>query len=359
MNYKARTRGFTLIELLVVIAIIGILSTLAIVALSSARQKARDSKRVADMNQITRALELYYNDSNSYPTLITPGQPLAFGSTTYLAQVPSNPVPQNDGDCSNNNYTYASSGDNNVGYAVNFCLGAAVSSLPKGFNYTSMNGFNGDPTLIGWWKLDEGTSATANDTSASKNNALFPGTSSDPSWVTGRTSSSSKALSFDNSDDYIQVAHNSNQLLTNGGTITAWINPIGIGSTGRIVDKTSSGAGGTGYTFNTASGTRLQFIINAGSGALSASSSLPLSQWSMATVTWDATGLSTIYINGVANGTPAVAGTPSGITTTNPLRIGNRSNATGNTFNGSISDVRVYNRPLSAAEILALYNATR
>jgi len=64
---NSRPRGFTLIELLVVIAIIGLLSTLAVVALNSARQKARDAKRVADVKQIQTALELYFNDSNSYP----------------------------------------------------------------------------------------------------------------------------------------------------------------------------------------------------------------------------------------------------------------------------------------------------
>ena len=60
-------KGFTLIELLVVIAIIGLLSTLAVVALSSAREKARDSKRLSDLKQIQTALELYYTDENAYP----------------------------------------------------------------------------------------------------------------------------------------------------------------------------------------------------------------------------------------------------------------------------------------------------
>lgn len=64
MKLFSARKGFTLIELLVVIAIIGILSTLAIIALGSARQKARDSKRVADMQQLGRALEVYYTDNN-------------------------------------------------------------------------------------------------------------------------------------------------------------------------------------------------------------------------------------------------------------------------------------------------------
>jgi general secretion pathway protein G len=60
-------KGFTLIELLVVIAIIGLLSTLAVVALGNARVKARDSKRLSDLKQMQTALELYYTDQSGYP----------------------------------------------------------------------------------------------------------------------------------------------------------------------------------------------------------------------------------------------------------------------------------------------------
>ncbi|MFA7244911.1 MAG: prepilin-type N-terminal cleavage/methylation domain-containing protein [Candidatus Magasanikbacteria bacterium] len=71
-------KGFTLIELLVVIAIIGVLSTLAVVALGSARQKANDAKRLSDVKQIQTALELFYTDQNSYPTSTN----LVLGSAT-------------------------------------------------------------------------------------------------------------------------------------------------------------------------------------------------------------------------------------------------------------------------------------
>lgn len=64
---KKNKKGFTLVELLVVIAIIGILASIGIVAISGARIKARDAKRVSDLTQIASALELYYADQAAYP----------------------------------------------------------------------------------------------------------------------------------------------------------------------------------------------------------------------------------------------------------------------------------------------------
>ncbi|HQB76688.1 MAG TPA: prepilin-type N-terminal cleavage/methylation domain-containing protein, partial [bacterium] len=60
-------KGFTLIELLVVIAIIALLSTLSVVALNNARVKSRDARRLSDIKQIRTALEMYFNQNNSYP----------------------------------------------------------------------------------------------------------------------------------------------------------------------------------------------------------------------------------------------------------------------------------------------------
>ncbi|HXK37918.1 MAG TPA: type II secretion system protein [Candidatus Paceibacterota bacterium] len=55
-------KGFTLIELLVVIAIIALLSSVVLAALSSARAKARDARRISDIRQIQRAVDLYADD---------------------------------------------------------------------------------------------------------------------------------------------------------------------------------------------------------------------------------------------------------------------------------------------------------
>lgn len=79
-------KGFTLIELLVVIAIIGILSSVVLASLNSARQKSRDARRVADIKQLQLALELYYDSNSSvYPTALSALAP------NYIAVVPTDP----------------------------------------------------------------------------------------------------------------------------------------------------------------------------------------------------------------------------------------------------------------------------
>jgi len=62
-----KQKGFTLIELLVVIAIIGVLASVVLVSLNTARARARDARRVADKRQLVTALNLYYNENNRWP----------------------------------------------------------------------------------------------------------------------------------------------------------------------------------------------------------------------------------------------------------------------------------------------------
>lgn len=64
---KVFQAGFTLIELLVVISIISLLSSIVLTSVNSARAKARDARRIADLNQIRTALEFYFDANGYYP----------------------------------------------------------------------------------------------------------------------------------------------------------------------------------------------------------------------------------------------------------------------------------------------------
>lgn len=84
------SRGFSLIELLVVIAIIGILSSVVLTSLNTARAKARDARRISDIKQVQLALELYYDANNFYPE--NSWATLSSGLTgTFMSQVPNDP----------------------------------------------------------------------------------------------------------------------------------------------------------------------------------------------------------------------------------------------------------------------------
>ncbi|HWO07316.1 MAG TPA: prepilin-type N-terminal cleavage/methylation domain-containing protein [Candidatus Paceibacterota bacterium] len=70
-QHRSVEAGFTLIELLVVIAIIGILSSVVLASLNSARQKGRDARRVSDLKQLQLALELHFDTAGEYPEALS------------------------------------------------------------------------------------------------------------------------------------------------------------------------------------------------------------------------------------------------------------------------------------------------
>jgi prepilin-type N-terminal cleavage/methylation domain-containing protein len=94
---KNKNHAFTLIELLVVIAIIGILATIVLVSLNTARAKARDARRNTDMHQYAVAMELYYDAQKppSFPNIDNTAVPVPAGSTAlapYMTVIQLDPV---------------------------------------------------------------------------------------------------------------------------------------------------------------------------------------------------------------------------------------------------------------------------
>lgn len=72
MIFTRTKKGFTLIELLVVIAIIGVLSSVVLASLNTARERAANAKRLTDIRQIQNAMELFAGaNSGNYPNLGT------------------------------------------------------------------------------------------------------------------------------------------------------------------------------------------------------------------------------------------------------------------------------------------------
>lgn len=127
MKTHSLNKGFTLIELLVVIAIIGILASVILASLNSARKKSRDSIRAQSLVQLRNALETYYADNGVYPSTgnlyVSAMNVGCVGTTntqtadwipglapTYIPSLPVDPLYKNPSDCKG--YVYKSDGKN-------------------------------------------------------------------------------------------------------------------------------------------------------------------------------------------------------------------------------------------------------
>ncbi len=89
-------RGFTLIEIVVVIAVIGILASVVIANVQSAKMKARDTQRMSDLQNIQVALRIYKDANGTYPSSPT-AQVIGVGGSIdailspYLPSIPKDP----------------------------------------------------------------------------------------------------------------------------------------------------------------------------------------------------------------------------------------------------------------------------
>jgi prepilin-type N-terminal cleavage/methylation domain-containing protein len=172
---KVKHAGFTLIELLVVVAIIGLLASIILANLSTARIRAREARRQSDMNSVIQALQLYYLEHNNlypgnfgtdaacgnqYSCLGHMAPELVNGPKKYIGAIPKDPL--NDGTA--NNYRYCTSNMGAITYYVlyrydeeagKYCVPQGQPGLPTTSltcqNVTLVNGQpQVDSAVEGW-----------------------------------------------------------------------------------------------------------------------------------------------------------------------------------------------------------------
>ncbi len=129
--------GFTILELLISIAIIAILTSIILVTISGIKERGRDARRLSDVNEIQKALNLYFSSHNIFPVFpdeVSINGEDAFSellkNEKFMSRVPADPVP------TFGSYRYQSnSGGTN--YSLGFCLETdTISRFIKGCTNT-------------------------------------------------------------------------------------------------------------------------------------------------------------------------------------------------------------------------------
>lgn len=229
-------------------------------------------------------------------------------------------------------------------------------TLKRQFN----NWRKGKLNAIAHWKFDDNSGCTASDSKGSNNGTLRPTCpTNSPVWSTSTKRVGTSALTFDGTDDYVQVPDSNPLDLTTAGTLMAWIN-TSTSATMGIINK-GSAASSLAYYLNVSTGRRLiGGVIKAGGTngtavtVQTATNTLPASGWTHVSFVWDSLSLK-IYINGILSNTTSTTALAARATT-GTLQIGSVYPTTSR-FRGTIDEVSIYNSALSATDILNIYNS--
>ncbi|MDO8474223.1 MAG: LamG domain-containing protein [bacterium] len=210
--------------------------------------------------------------------------------------------------------------------------GIVISDLQKG--------------LVGNWKMD----GNAKDSTPNSNHGTVTGAT----LTTDRKGQTNKAYSFNGTTNYVSVPTSSSLQITGSVSISVWVNAATQAGDVRIVNKESA-ADTDGYALGLASNNIAGKIGDGTNCYLNSTSAVSTGAWNHLVMTGDGVTMK-MYINGVQISQTKSCGSVA--SNTSILAIGARYSAT-QFFTGSIDDVRIYNRALSATEVLALYESYR
>ncbi len=199
------------------------------------------------------------------------------------------------------------------------------------------------------FKLDEGTGATtANATGLTSNGALTNG----PTWSTGRRYN---AVTFDGTNDYINVPYSASKSVTGLMTLAGWIKTQTVsGGLKCVMSTDTTGNGLSNYWLGIENG-NLVFGFWASSAfrtVKTTTSPVSIGEWYHVAATFnDSTNTVLLYVNGALVQTGSLTYSPT--TETADLLIGRSID--NEYWNGSLDDLRIYPKVLTLAEVAELY----
>ncbi len=228
-------------------------------------------------------------------------------------------------------------------------------SVPVTIQFSVQNSVNVAPEMLAYLKLDETGGLVANDSSGAGNAAACL---NGLGWTAGKLSA---CASFDGVDDYLRIPTSPTLELTSDQvTIAAWVKSQANGSWQAIARKVLQ-EGVHSYPYSaydliiedTTGSPRVRMAVSRPDGVREvcySSSPITYGAWYHLAGVYDGSSIS-VYVNGVLAGTTPFSGSIA--RTDQPLLVG-RNGIGGDVFKGSMDELKVYSRALSASEVLAL-----
>ncbi len=361
-KFFVKRDAFTLIELLIVVAITAILSTASFLSLSNFRGMQNLRKTVDEVNAVvvgTQKRSMTQDKGNRWNVRFsnstsTGSQMMVFSSSSYSAGVVDRTYTLN------RSILFSEPSIGNI-FDASF---SPITGVPQSKKIISMwtgrkDGFVGDIIMntaglvtkrtdsgfVGYWHMDEGGGLSAYDASGMGNN----GTSTLASWTNGSNCISGACATF-NGDNRIVFGSNFADNMS-AITVTAWVYSTNGGYALGYAAKDDLGSQRSWYFgMNDASSFKAAIWTTTGRTDI-IMPGFSLNTWNHVAFVYDGSNMY-LYLNGQSTSTPKTGKILSNPGT--PVTIGSLS--TGYLFYGKLDEIKIYNRALSATEILNQYN---
>jgi cellobiose-specific phosphotransferase system component IIA len=209
-------------------------------------------------------------------------------------------------------------------------------------------GYTQPPGLVGYWNFDQGSGTIAQDGSGYNNQGTIYGAS----WTSGKVNG---ALNFNGLNNYVDCGNNEILDPVQGATIEAWVNFNQLPSVANHIMAIAGRSGnGRDLDLQTETDNRFKFYVGPGLPNVAVSNTaVETNKWYHIVGTYLANNYIKIYVNGVLEKTTLISITRN--TNGDRFFIGQSCVFPGRFFNGIIDEVKIYNRALSAEEIVAEY----
>jgi hypothetical protein len=227
-----------------------------------------------------------------------------------------------------------------------------VQSLHNSYN-PKISAGNLNKGLVGQWSMDEEDYNSSTNKLTDKTPYSNHGTNNGATFTTGMNGVENGAMSFDGVNNYIDLGNDSSIKPISKITVSTWVKFNSLSSNVRFLSDWHQSISKDRWLFYANSATSFVFHLGTPGGSSTPSFTPTFGVWYHVVGVYDGQKIS-LFIDGDLVGSTNKTGIMNE-TLNESVRIGKQLEA-GLGFDGSMSDVRIYNRALSETEIQSLYD---